>query len=591
MKKHVLRAMVSGQSILLIGFLVVTFAVQGFAQTAPSVPDGLKPGAVARSVEQPEPPAVTRLPEIEIEDEDGKRFKGAEGVTFFFNDVMFKGNRIFSSDDLEALITSYMGKEIEVNTLLEVTDVITRYYKEQGYFLSRAYIPPQSIKDMVLIKVREGRLGEIIIRGNKRYSREILRNTLKIVRGEGAVRTADVERGLLLLMDYPGLRVKATFKAGERPGLTDLVLDVKEEKILDASIDFNNYGNRVVTRDRLGATITAKNALKRGETFSVRGMFGLKGIDALEYERAELVLPLGYTGTRLGLFGAHMEYELRKEFNDLDFEGKLDYWGFWLSHPFIRTRNFSVWGDLGFDAKKVQQDILGSEVAKDDLRIPWLGGTIQVLDSLGGLRASTTFSARAYQGLSDVFGAMANDNPDDTVRVDSDINFNKYDLDLYRIQALPMNFSLLLKYHQQLTDDRVPSSEQISVGGAGSVRGYSQSEFTGDYGGFGTAELRVPPLGLEHVRWLGSRGKTIGETLQFAAFADAGWVKINDAITPEEEAIDGSDLGALGLGIRFAYSPWVQFKLDWAKSFWGDEPFRESEEEDGAWYFQGIIQY
>ena len=236
---------------LVLGVLLVAFCANLWAADS-DVPDRAKPGAVEKSLEPKAVPTVTKLPEITIEDEKGKRFKGAAGMKFFLEDIVFEGNRVLSSEELREVVGGYLGKTIEVNALMEIADKVTAYYKKQGYFLSRAYYPPQTIKKSVKMKIREGHLGEIIIKGNKRYSREIIRNTLKIIRGEGAVRTADIERGLLLLMDYPGLSVKATLKPGERPGTSDLVLDVKEDFFLKFAFDVNNFGSEYTSKHRLG---------------------------------------------------------------------------------------------------------------------------------------------------------------------------------------------------------------------------------------------------------------------------------------------------------------------------------------------------
>jgi hemolysin activation/secretion protein len=63
-----------------------------------------------------------------------------------------------------------------------------------------------------------------------------------------------------------------------------------------------------------------------------------------------------------------------------------------------------------------------------------------------------------------------------------------------RNQKLPRDFSLLAKLDGQLTDQPLISNEQYSAGGVESVRGYHESEASGDNALHGVFELAAPNL-------------------------------------------------------------------------------------------------
>lgn len=575
MKRLIAKTGLLSQVVLVV--LLVAFCTTLWAADD-TVPDRAKPGAVESSVEQKAMPQESKLPEIVIEDEQGRRFKGAEGMTFMLEDIVFEGNRVLSDQDLRAVVAPYLGKTIEVNALMEIADKVTAYYKKQGYFLSRAYYPPQTIKKSVIMKVREGELGEIIIQGNKRYSREMIRNTLKIIRGEGAVRTADVERALLLLMDYPGLTVKATLKPGDKPGTSDLVLDVKEDYFLKFSADLNNFGSKYTAKDRLGVTFDLRNLTKHGDNLHARGMVGLGGTtDAgIYYGRLEYTRPIGYTGNKLGVFASTLDYKLGDALEDLEAGGASRSIGFWYSHPFVRSRVFSWWVDFGFEAKNVRQDIFNQTVNEDKVRVANLGTTLQKVDSLldGGF---TTLDLRMYQGFAQIFDGQLPDDPD-FIRLASDITFTKFTANLTRLQRLPYGLLGIFTITGQYSPNRLPSSEELHIGGAGTVRGYSQGEYSGDRGYYGTLELRVPLLNKDNFM------------LQLAAFSDFGRAMINDPLPGEENLKDKTIISG-GLGLRANFTRYLRFQLDWAKTIGAEAPLDSDADEKGVWYFQLVFTY
>ena len=57
-----------------------------------------------------------------------------------------------------------------------VADTITRYYRERGFILAKAYIPKQHVRDgVVTITLMLGQLGEVEVKNNKRYSATLIK--------------------------------------------------------------------------------------------------------------------------------------------------------------------------------------------------------------------------------------------------------------------------------------------------------------------------------------------------------------------------------------------------------------------------------
>ena len=576
MNKPIIKAMLMGQ-VLLLAMLT------GWGWAA-ALPPAATPGAVEKSLQTQPLPQPARLPEIKIEGKDEAEMVGG-AISTQLKSVVFEGNAVYSSDQLQRVIAGFIGQTMEVSKLANVADAVTAYYKRGDFFLTAAYIPPQTIKDgRLLIKIREARLGEIIVQGNKRYSQELINNTLQVVRKAGAIRLADVERALLLLMDKPGLSVQATFKPGRLPATSDIVLDVTESRFYDFSIDYNNFGSRFISQNRYGATLNLNNLSGRGDALNMHQATGDGGLDKLTYSRMEYVLPLGYNGTKMGINYNYMKYKLGKELEPLDAGGEVNGGSFWASHPLVRSRNFNWYLQGGFNLSDVSQKVAGTEVGKDKIRYANLGTTVQWFDSFDG---NNTVSFRVNRGFENILGGTEKNSPD-TIRTSTDIAYTKLEMDLIRFQRLPAGFSLLLNGTGQWSSDRLPSSEQFHLGGAGTVRGYAQAEHSGDTGFAATAELRIPFFGLQNQRWY---GRPVGEMLQLAAFYDYGKVWIANAAQYGEQALDGLEMQGAGAGIRCTFSPYVRFKVDWAQSVGGINPLRDSDKNSGIWLAQLVLTF
>ena len=542
------------------------------AQADTGSPPG--PGAVENSIKERNASDPARLPQIKIEDERGRSFTGNTGASFRLKSVSIEGNRIFSSDELASLLGKYIGKNIKVDELLSMADILTNYYRQQGYLLSKAYIPPQTIKNSVVIKIREGQLGEIVVKGNQKYSSRLIKNTLKLVRAEGAIKLADLERGLLLLLDCPGMKVKATLKPGAKPGTSDLVINVVEEKRYEFGIDYNNFGSEYVATHRIGAAAAFNNVFGFGDKFSVRAVTGPDGSGDLIYGRGDYIMPLGHSGVRMGIYFAALSYELDEELEAFDIEGDTEKGGFWFNYPFIRSRYLSIWGDVGFEYHNIKEIFASQTLGLDKLRKAHLGMRLQSADNFfgGGI---TDIDLNYYQGFSGLFGG-SKDGDINLVRLQSEPGFYKLVMNYSRYQKLPHNFAALFSITSQFTNSRLPSSEQMHLGGAGTVRGYDMSEFSGDKGFFSTAELRIP------LYQAGRYG------FQLATFVDYGKVVLNDTLVAESSLMESTCLGA-GAGFRFSISRFLKLKIDYARSVGEDDPFDADTDANGVWYLQLIL--
>jgi hemolysin activation/secretion protein len=149
-----------------------------------------------------------------------------------------------------------------------------------------------------------------------------------------------------------------------------------------------------------------------------------------------------------------------------------------------------------------------------------------------GKRATTELNAGVTFHLRGVGSSSAQFNNSRSL---ADSNFLFFHGDLSHTHELPAGFQLFGKVQGQIADQPLLSGEQYAGGGQGTVRGYLEAEQVGDSGLFGTVELRSPPL-------LGLFGAKKGDW-RIYAFADAGWLKVIDALTGQKNHFDFASYG------------------------------------------------
>ena len=561
--------------ILVAAFLMIVTTAWG----AP--PNSVDPGVVRKSLEEKKFRVPAPMPEVTIKRAGGESIKGGAGVKFELEDVAFEGNRVIDSRDLFNVVRPWIYKKISVSTLTEIADKITNYYIDQGYILCRAYVPPQEIKDgRVLIKIREGALGRVIVTGNQRYKKELVKRVMDIVYKRGAVKKSDLERALLLLMDYPAMTVKADLMAGERPGTTDIVVHVSESKAWGLGADYNNFGSKYVAPHRYGLKADLFNPFGYGD--EVRTNFVMGGADELYYGRAEYTFPINYSGTRVGLSYSLSHSEPGNELRPLDYNGRSEVRSAWISHPVIRSRNLNWWVNGGLDYNTTRQRMTGKQIYKDNLvniragtEVNWIdnwyGNTSIILDFTQGIKNDKIEST--LDGTGKFFKA--------------ELGFQRYQLvETSRYKIFPYDSNLIFSLHGQYSPDRLPSSQRISIGGPGTVRGYEIGEYLGDSGAYGTVEFRLP-VWKPDCGWMMPVASSA--VVELAEFVDYGYVAVNDSIVNSE--IHNASIASAGFGLRVRLDPYMMMKLDWANHIAGRDPDRNHNNSLGAVTVQFSVFY
>jgi hemolysin activation/secretion protein len=470
-----------------------------------------------------------------------KPFKNSNTPQTFIKDIQVEDAHILTPEEIEPITSKYKGRELSLEEMQQVADLITEAYRHKGFITSRAYIPVQSIKDGVLvIKALEARSGVMQIRGNKYFKSERLARNLDVKPG-GYFDFSALQRSLVYINEHPDRKAKAVLVPGKEPGTTDIIVNIAERRPFHVGLEYDNYGSRYINRHRFSLVLEHNNLLGFDDLFYLKGQTSPDS--RLVVEQLRYLFPVTPRWD-LGLYAVNSELKLGKEFESLDAEGFAQIYGIFSSHQFVKTETQDFRLNLGFDYEMVRNKILGTEVSRDDLRIVKAGFDYDFEDPWG----RDILAAEINSGLGDFWGGSDDKDPNAT-RSGAGGRFDKGVFTFFRLQPLPRDMALLWKNVAQYSNHNLPASQQFQVGGALSVRGYAPAEHFGDSGIYSAMELSTPICFIPRETLVPfTKRDLLYDDLRFVLFYDIATTHLNTPLVGEEE---NETLRGYGAGLRF----------------------------------------
>ena len=545
----------------IIAAAMLTTGQAASAQQAPSAGTQLQ--------QIPRAPAAARADsEIRIERADAPAEPLAGGATVRVNLLHVTGNSLFREAELVSVANVTPGSELTLAELRAAAARISAYYNARGYFLAQAYLPTQDIKNgAVTVAVVEGRYGKVDIRNRTSLSNPRAAQVLSGLNSGNPVANASLERRLLLLSDIPGVRVRSTLAPGAMVGTSDLLVDVAPGRRITGSVETDNAGNRYTGAYRSGGSINVNNPVGLGDVFSLRVLASEGG---LAYGRAAYQAPLG--NATVGVAYTHLRYQLGREFDRLDADGTADILSVFGSYPLVRSRDFNLYGLVGFDVKQLEDRIgIVSSEADKQVKVATISFNGDSRDDFAG-GGWNVYSAGLSVGNLDIQSQL--ERAADALSARSDGGFSKVQSSFARLQSVTGPLSLYAAVRGQIALDNLDSSEKMELGGAYGVRAYPEGEAYGDQGYIATLEARLMVS-----RW----AESLPGQLQLIGFVDAG--KVQFSHKPWFAGSNQASRSGIGAGITWAGPHDLTLKASYARKL-GDAPATSGPDKDGRAWFQ-----
>ncbi|MFL0799626.1 MAG: ShlB/FhaC/HecB family hemolysin secretion/activation protein [Agarilytica sp.] len=146
-----------------------------------------------------------------------------------------------------------------------VADTITRYYRERGFILAKAYIPEQKVRDgMVILTLLLGELGRVSVENRERVSEGLVTSVFKNDIN-APVTSWNVEESIYLINDIPGVNSQGFFSPGSQVGDTKLTVNLSDEDWYSGNIRLDNHGSEDSSQNRAYFDVYIHNPLGYGD--------------------------------------------------------------------------------------------------------------------------------------------------------------------------------------------------------------------------------------------------------------------------------------------------------------------------------------
>lgn len=463
-------------------------------------------------------------------------------------EMVVEGNSVLSALAIEKALTPHLGPGRSMADVDAARAQLEAVYQQQGYLTVFVDVPEQRIEEgIVTLQVLEGRIGQLHVTDAQYHAPGFIRRRVPAL-AEGAVPDFNrVQQQIAPLNRTEERRVQPVLRPGRVPGTVDVDLQVKDELPLSGSIELNNDHGRDTRPWRLVGNVRWGNLFQRDHTLALTAI----GVPEQPSQSRVLVANWGIPfddGSSFSALWVNSDSAVESLGGTVAL-GNGNTLGLRWSWPFAPSAAALHSFTAGVDYKSLREQVnfgdgsISTPVRYLPMQLAWQGNFTQG-DRRTQLGLTFVWAFRPILRrtvdcpTADGFAEQADQFA--CKRSGADGGFAVLRADLRHQQRIgPLGLSL--RFAAQGASQPLISAEQFAIGGSQSVRGYLDSDATGDHGMLGSIELATPNL----APWV---GLDAGELTSFV-FADAGRALTIDAL-PGQQA--RTPLLGTGVGLRLS---------------------------------------
>lgn len=377
--------------------------------------------------------------------------------------VRFEGGTVFPLSELREHYQPLIGHQTTLGELQQYTARLTQRYRQEGYLLSYAYLPPQEVTEgRVNVVLVEGYIRDYHVDGDIGPASAYLQQLLQRLAAERPLTRETLERYLGLAERLPGVTLEPQLAVAQTAdGAARLTVHARR-KPFSAAVTVTD-GNR----DDAQALLTAISHAQTRFAEQIEASLLLPpGNDQVHYQRLAYSQYLDAGGSQLLVSASRYRSEpgtrtRLDDGRDITRKRDSDHYAIGLRQPVIVRPDewMAVQGQVYSVSEHFEDQVDGLPPARDyDTYVRALSfeGDWRKVEG-GRLRI---VSAGVYQGL----------------------DFLRLRLSGLQSDRLPGNWQGVVSGALYWSDDRLPDSERAGFGGQSFGRGYPRDQADGDKG-------------------------------------------------------------------------------------------------------------
>lgn len=507
-----------------------------------------KPGAGAAKPDQPKPAETKPAETTPAKNAADAAKPAAPKAHFDIDEFRVEGADNLPQIEVEAAVYPFLGPNKSEEDVEKARAAVEKAYHDKGLQTVSVAVPQQDAqRGFVVLKVTESRVGQLRVKGSRYFDLKNIKDNAPSLKEGTLPNLQNVTKDIVALNRWADRRITPALCAGVAPGTVDVDLNVDDTYPLHGSVELNNKQSPSTTPLRTSVSMHYDNLWQLGHS-----MTWTYQVAPLNPKDAMVVSGSYLARTEIDWLSV-LVYGLVSD-SSVATVGGANVVGPGQVVGGRAVLTLPSRGDLfqtlslGVDYKDFKQSLrLGTDAFDSPVTyVPLVGtygATWQGDGHLTQLNATITTGLRGIGSSRDEFDAK---------RFDATASFITLRADISHTQDFAGGFQLYAKLQGQVADQPLVSSEQFSLGGHDTVRGYLESEVLGDYGVAGTLELRTPNL----AQYLEQKlPNPLGDAIKynafdewrFFAFVDGGNARIHEPLPDQQSHFD---LASYGLGMR-----------------------------------------
>ena len=469
-------------------------------------------------------------------------------LRFAIDRYVVEGATLLSQAELDAAVAPYVGKSKDFSDVQRALEAVEDAYAKRGYSAVRVLLPEQELeKGTVRFRVVESRFGKVTVKNNQFVSEANALNALPSVRSGGVPRTRQISRELKLANENPARQLNVVLKAGATEDVVDANVIVTDSKPSTWGVSLDNTGSPETGRSRLGLSYRNANAFNADHVAGIQYVTSPQHVDRVKVLGGSYKIPLYRSGGSLEFFGGYSNV-------NAVLGGLSNFQGGGL---LFSTRYNLMLERIGAFDPRLSFGLDWRDFRRIELTNP---PPTVLYNEIVVLPVSVTYAMQGKFARSDAgFNAsLAANLP--RVAKGHEADFAAYDrVNLtkpkanYRVLRYGANYAQQIAeawqfrtaLNGQRSSDVLIQGEQIRLGGADAVRGFSEGSEGGESGARLNVEGYTPDFGMGNYR------------ARALAFYDAGQVTTAAGV---KTTISGA-----GLGLRANYAEQYALRVDLAR--------------------------
>ena len=447
-------------------------------------------------------------------------------------EIAFSQSDILPQSFFDDIKKKYENTRISVNDIYSIVTAINNEYMLKGYISSQAFLSEQDITGGVLfINLVEGIVDKVNMIGNNTTKESYIKRYIRFDRIGDNLNAIETNKQIMKFNAENDAKARVVLSPGKVFGTSDVDLVIDEPNRYSLNVFGDNSGQKETGLYRGGIFGTVRSITGYRDIFNLGGVFS-EGSKAgfISYE-----IPEPLFGTRAG---AGFDYSDTQIVNGVlqTLEVKGDYYDayVYVKKPFYVRENTISNATFNALTKKGASYISGFQTQNTKTDVLSLNADNTLMTGFGYIYNAITYS----QGLKIIEG---------------ETNFEKISYYGEFYAGFLNYFGFNVKIKGQAAWDTVPSSEQFSIGGANSVRGYGEGMLMGQDGINANAEFQYN-LNFLKLKFL--------DYTKLFLFADYGYVwPASNANLPDDYE---NSIYSIGAGLKFGVFKYFDAGITWA---------------------------